>query len=101
MAKARSYQRYPAHFKRMALEKAAEDGMTVALLKTQDDRYSLKVPNTNSVLHINFDSFSLAKNAPCGLKNQHSVTRMNRNINSVIGVCKKRYTSSLLDSFNF
>ncbi len=30
MAKARSYQRYPAHFKRMALEKAAEDGMTDA-----------------------------------------------------------------------
>jgi len=31
MAKGKSYQRYPAHFKRMALAKADEDGMTVDL----------------------------------------------------------------------
>ena len=30
MTKGKSYQRYPAHFKRMALAKAAEDGMTDA-----------------------------------------------------------------------
>lgn len=30
MAKGRAYQRYPAEFKRMALKKAAEDGMTDA-----------------------------------------------------------------------
>lgn len=28
MTKGKSYKRYPAHFKRMALAKAAEDGMT-------------------------------------------------------------------------
>lgn len=30
MTKGKSYQRYPAHFKKMALVKAAEDGMTDA-----------------------------------------------------------------------
>jgi len=30
MAKMRSYKRYPAHFKRMALMKTTEDGMTDA-----------------------------------------------------------------------
>jgi transposase len=30
MTKGKSYQRYPAHFKKMALTKAAEDGMTDA-----------------------------------------------------------------------
>jgi transposase len=30
MAKGKSYKRYPAQFKRMALAKAAEDGMTAA-----------------------------------------------------------------------
>jgi transposase len=28
MTKGKSYQRYPAHFKKMSLAKAAEDGMT-------------------------------------------------------------------------